>query len=187
MRLFVAIDIEPHIRVRIKQIQNRLAGSLNLSDRQVKWVQPEQIHLTLKFLGEVGDGLLTQVCDAVQRTAADFDAFDFEVRGVGVFGRPARVVWAGVTACEPLKRLQKALDERFVELGWDRDERVFTGHLTVCRVKQAKAGRLLADSVGAYQDEPFGMVGVSDVVIYQSELTSSGPIYTPICRAALKW
>ncbi len=186
MRLFVAIDIEPHVRVRIKQIQNRLVRTLHLTERHLKWVHPEQVHLTLKFLGEVRDAMLTQVCDAVQRTAADHTAFDVEVKGLGVFGNPARIVWAGTGACEPLGRLQAELEDRFAELGWDKENRLFTGHLTLCRVKNAKAGRQLADAVAAYKDEALGVVGATEVVVYQSRLSSAGPLYTAVCRAALK-
>jgi 2'-5' RNA ligase len=187
MRLFVAIDIEPHVQVRIRQIQNRLAQTLDLSSRQVKWVQPEQIHLTLKFLGEVSDAMLTQVCDGVQRTAAACDRFDYEVKGLGVFGRPARVVWAGIAPCPPMLQLQAELEKRFAELGWEPEDRAFAGHLTVCRVKNAAAGKLLADTVvSQYQDEAMGLVSATEIVLYQSHLTAARPCYTAVCRAALK-
>jgi 2'-5' RNA ligase len=186
MRLFVAIDIEPHVRVRIKQVQNRLRQTPGLSDKEVKWVVPEQIHLTLKFLGEVRDDLLTQVCDVVKRTASEFESFDFEVKGLGAFGRPARIVWAGTSECPPMKQLQAALESRFAELGWDPENRPFAGHLTLCRVKNVSAGRKLADAVQAYKDESLGLVGVTELVLYQSQLSSAGPLYTAICRAALK-
>jgi len=186
MRLFVAIDIEPHVRVRIRQIQNRLVRTLNLSDKHVKWVHPEQIHLTLKFLGQVRDDMLTQVCDAVKRTAGESESFDFEVKGLGVFGRPARIVWAGTSDCRPLMQLQATLEDRFAELGWDKENRPFTGHLTICRVKNAGAGRKLADTVEGYHDESLGMVSATEVVVYQSQLSSAGPLYTAVCRAALK-
>ena len=186
MRLFVAIDIASHVRVRIKQIQNRLAQELDLSDKQVKWVHPEQIHLTLKFLGDVDDTLLTSVCDVVKRTASEFQSFGFEAKGLGVFGRPARVVWAGISGCRPLKQLQNRLEEQFSELGWPEENKPFSGHLTLCRVKNASAGRKLADCVGQYKDELLGLVAATEVVVYQSQLSSAGPLYTAICRAALK-
>ena len=186
MRLFVAVDIEPHVRIRIKQIQNRLRQVLSLSDKQVKWVHPEQIHLTLKFLGEVKDASLTDVCDVVKRTASEFESFDFEAKGLGVFGRPARIVWAGIPDCPPLTQLRTSLEEQFSELGWAKENRHFAGHLTLCRVKNAAAGRKLADGIGPYANELLGQVPVTEMVLYQSQLSSAGPLYTAICRAALK-
>lgn len=186
MRLFVAMDIEPHVRIRIKQIQNRLRQELNLSDKQVKWVEPEQIHLTLKFLGDVNDASLTGVCDVVKRTASEFEEFDFEVKGVGVFGSPARVVWAGIADCPPMMQLQARLEEQFKELGFATENREFAGHLTLFRVKNIAAGRKLADAIEPYKGESLGLVGAREVVLYQSQLSSDGPLYTAICRAALK-
>ena len=186
MRLFVAIDIEPHVRIRIKQIQNRLAQTLDLSARQVKWVHPDQIHLTLKFLGDVKDAMLTQVCDVVKRTAAEFESFDLEVKGLGVFGQPARIVWAGTSECPPMMQLQAELESRFTELGWEMENRAFAGHLTLCRVKNAAAGRKLAAAIEPHENESLGLVGVTDIVLYESQLSSAGPLYTAVCRAALK-
>ena len=114
-------------------------------------MHPEQVHLTLKFLGEVRDEMLTQVCDAVKRTAADNAGFDFEVKGLGVFGHPARIVWAGTGVCQPLVQLQADLENRFAELGWDKENRPFAGHLTICRVKNAQAGRQLAEAIEGVQ------------------------------------
>jgi 2'-5' RNA ligase len=186
MRLFAAIDIVPHVRIRIKQIQNRLRQELDLSDKQVKWIHPEQIHLTLKFLGDVKDTALTDVCDVVKRTASEYDPFDFEVKGVGVFGRPARVVWAGISDCPPLKKMQADMEDLFAEIGWPKENRLFSGHLTLCRVKNASAGRKLADGIAPYAKEALGQIPVTEVVLYQSRLSSAGPSYTAICRAALK-
>lgn len=185
MRLFVAIDIDPSVRVAIEKVQQRLKRELNLSGRQVKWAAPEHIHLTLKFLGQVDDRDVMRICDAVTRTTAEFESFDFQVKGVGVFGRPARVVWAGISLCSPLLRLQTELDRKLTELGAPIENRPFAGHLTLCRVKNASAGRVLADAVGEYAEEFFGTVGAGEVVVYQSTLSSDGPEYSVVSRAAL--
>ena len=186
MRLFVAIDIEPHVRIRLKQIQNRLGQELDLSGKNVKWIPPDQVHLTLKFLGQVDDSSLTQVCDIVKRTASEFDRFDFEVKGLGVFGRPARVVWAGISNCPGMMALQASLEDEFIRHDWPTENRPFAGHLTVCRVKHVSAGRKLAEAVRSYEDESFGLVHAKEVVLYQSQLTSAGPVYSAVCRAALR-
>jgi 2'-5' RNA ligase len=185
MRLFAAIDIEAGVRERIAGVQVRLKEQLNLG-RQVTWVKPSHIHLTLKFLGEVPDDQVTRVCDAVRRIAGRYSAFDFDVVGVGVFGRPARVVWAGVSECPELFDLQSDLEKEFEILGWERENRPFAGHLTICRIKTSAAGKQLEQAVRAYENEFFGPVSTSEVVLYQSILGSNGPTYTPVSRAALK-
>lgn len=186
MRLFVAIDISPQVRDRIERLQRQLQKELNLSGKAVKWVRPELIHLTLKFMGEVDDRDVTSVCDAVTRTAGQFGPFEFEVKGLGVFGRPARVVWAGISRCEPLLALQAELDRELTKLGGPIENRLFAGHLTLCRVKNVAAGRVLADAAGVYGDEVFGTVAASEVIVYHSELTGDGPVYTAASRATLK-
>ena len=186
MRLFVAVDINSQVRDRIEQVQRRLRQELGHADRGVKWVRPEQIHLTLKFLGEVRDKMLTQVCDGVTRTAARYDSFEMQTRGLGVVGNPARVVWAGIEPCPALMGLQAELESEFEKLGWDKESRPFAGHLTLCRVKSAAAGKKLARIIENAGDEIFGSVWVEQAVLYESRLNSDGPEYSAICTAPLK-
>jgi 2'-5' RNA ligase len=185
MRLFVAVDINSQIRERIEQVQRRLKKDLG-NDRGVTWVRPEQIHLTLKFLGEVRDAALTQVCDVVTRTAARYDGFEMQIRGLGVFGRPARVVWAGIEPCPPLMKLQADLESEFEKIGWAKENRAFAGHLTLCRVKSADAGRKLAGAIENAGEEIFGSVWVDQAVLYESRLHADGPEYSAICTAPMK-
>jgi 2'-5' RNA ligase len=186
MRLFAAIDIELQVQKRIEQVQRQLKNDLGPSDRSVKWVRPKQIHLTLKFLGEVPDKMLTQVCNVVMRTAADCPGFDLEVHGLGAFGRPARVVWAGCDVPPELAKLQLQLDAEFEALGWDKENRPFAGHLTISRIKSASAGRKLEQAIETYANENFGTASVDQVVLYQSQLSSAGPEYNAVCTAPLK-
>ena len=186
MRLFAAIDIDPQIQERIERVQKRLKRDLDLSGNEVRWVPPGQIHLTLKFLGEMRDNLITQVCDVVTQTAAEYEGFDLRIQGLGVFGRPARVVWAGCEVPPELVEIQTRLENEFEKIGWDKEHRPFTGHLTICRVKSPAAGRRLAKAVEAYADECFGTVSVDQLVLYESQLSRTGPEYHAVCSASLK-
>jgi len=186
MRLFAAIDIDPQIQERIERVQKRLKRDLDLSGNEVRWVPPGQMHLTLKFLGEMRDNLITQVCDVVTQTASEYEGFDLRIQGAGVFGRPARVVWAGTEPCPELMKLQTRLENEFEKIGWDKENRPFAGHLTICRVKNAAAGRSLAKAVEAYADEFIGSVSVDELVLYESRLTPAGPEYNAVCTATLK-
>jgi 2'-5' RNA ligase len=186
MRLFVAIDISSQVQNRIGQVQQNLKRGMAEAARGVKWVRPGQIHLTLKFLGEVRDNMLTQVCDGVTQTAARCEGFEMQVQGLGVFGQPARVVWAGIEPCLPLMTLQAELEHEFEKLGWAKESRAFAGHLTLGRVKNAAAGRKLAHAVETVKDEIFGSVWVDQAVLYESRLHADGPEYSAVCTAPLK-
>ena len=186
MRLFAAIDIEPQIQDKIRQIQRELKREADRFDKKVRWVRPEQIHLTLKFLGEVPERAIMQVCDVMTRTAAECDSFDFRIQGLGVFGRPARVVWAGCELPSELIKIQTRLESEFEKIGWDKENRPFAGHLTICRVKSAAAGRKLTEAIKTYRDKFLGSVSVDQLVLYESRLGSAGPEYTAVCTAPLR-
>ena len=186
MRLFAAIDIDPQVQDRIERIQERLRRDLKLSGNEVRWVQPGQVHLTLKFLGEMRDNLITQVCDVVTRTAAEYESFDLRIQGLGVFGRPARVVWAGCQVPPELVKIQTRLENEFEKIGWDKEHRPFAGHLTICRVMIPAAGRSLAKAVESYADEVIGSVSVDRLVLYESQLSRTGPEYNAVCSASLR-
>ena len=187
MRLFAAIDIEPQVQDRIERVQQRLKRDLKLYGKEVRWVRPEQLHLTLKFLGEVRDSLIPQVCDVITQTASEYQGFDLRIQGLGVFGRPARVVWAGCQVPPELIRIQTRLENEFEKIGWDKENRPFAGHLTICRVKNAATGRSLAKAVEAYADEFIGSVSVDQLVLYESRLSQTGPEYNAVCTAPLKY
>ena len=186
MRLFAAIDIDPQVQDRIEHIQERLRRDLKLSGNEVRWVQPGQVHLTLKFLGEMRDNLITQVCDVVMRTATEYDDFNLQIQGLGVFGRPARVVWAGCEVPPELVKIQTRLENEFEKIGWDKEHRPFAGHLTICRVMSPAAGRSLAKAVESYADEVIGSVSVDRLVLYESQLSRTGPEYNAVCKASLR-
>jgi 2'-5' RNA ligase len=186
MRLFAAIDIEPQVQDRIERVQQQLKRDLKLYGKEVRWVRPEQLHLTLKFLGEVRDSAITQVCGVITQTAPEYQGFDLRVQGLGVFGRPARVVWAGCEVPPELIKIQTRLESEFKNIGWDKENRPFAGHLTIARVKSAAAGRKLAEAVQAYPDEFLGAVLVDQVVLYESRLSRTGPEYNAVCTASLK-
>jgi len=82
----------------------------------------EQVHLTLKFLGDVRDSLIPQVCDVITGTASECEAFDLRIQGLGVFGRPARVVWAGCEVPPELMKIQTRLESEFEKIGWDKEQ-----------------------------------------------------------------
>lgn len=185
MRLFIALDMNAAVLKRLAELQETLRQQTGLSGREVKWVRSEQMHLTLKFLGPVTDAAVPQVCTMAQEIANRHSAFELSCGGVGTFGRPARVVWAGAES-QTLMTLQQQLDERFTQAGWAAENRPFSAHLTLCRIKTAKAGRALAEAIAPFEQDIFGSVWVEEIVVYESRLDAAGPTYNAVSRSPLR-
>jgi len=186
MRCFIAIDITEEIKAQLVDLQEELAGSVDIRKGDVKWVRPEAMHLTLKFLGEIRDADVVDICRIVKDVAGRHRAFDFAVKEVGHFGgRSARVLWVGAGAeSEALLALQQDLEEQLAKAGWAKEARKFSAHLTLCRVRNTQAGARLAEVTGQFRDFDLGAMRADSVLVYESKLTPQGPIYTCLgnCR-----
>jgi len=180
MRCFIAIDIDQKIREGLAILQNKLQSAADVKKSDVKWVDPDAMHLTLKFLGEIKDDQLAGVCNITKDVAARHKNFELDVESVGHFGgRSARVLWVGVGLdCDNLLQLQNDLEEKLSLAGWPKEAREFTGHLTLCRIRNSKAGIELAELAEKYKDYKLGTMLADSLSVYQSQLTPQGPIYT---------
>jgi 2'-5' RNA ligase len=186
VRCFIAVDIDRGVRRGIADLQDGLRRAVDLNASEVKWVDPENIHLTLKFLGEVRDREINDVCRIVGEVAEKHRRFSIDIENVGTFGRPVRVVWAGVNDAGDLADLQGDLDERLGEAGWAQDRKQFKGHLTLCRVKSARASKSMQEIVAAWDEVRLGSVVIYSVYVYRSDLTNEGPIYTVVSSSSLR-
>jgi 2'-5' RNA ligase len=188
MRTFIAIDIPEDIRAELAGLQEGLQGQVNIRKGDVKWVEPESMHLTLKFLGEVPDSQITEVCNIVKDVAEGHPAFDLPIKEVGSFGgRSARVLWVGAGLDTPeLLELQQDLEDELAAAGWPKEGRQFSGHLTLCRIRNSKAGEKLADAIQQYRDYDLGTVRARSVCVYESRLLPEGPQYTRLGNYTLR-
>jgi 2'-5' RNA ligase len=177
-RCFVAVDLEDEgIIERIRSLQEALARTGN----PMKLVEPENLHFTLKFLDEVPLARIESVKKAL--STISFKPFDVEVRGVGYFpgGGRINVVWVGVgRGCDELKSLYEDVEARLSSLGFARDPRGFTAHLTVSRVKSVHDRARLLKLIEDWRDYRFGEYLVDKVKLKRSILTSRGPIYSDL-------
>jgi len=182
MRCFIAIDIDEEIRAGLRDLQQDMAEAANIKKSDVKWVHPDSMHLTLKFLGEIRDQDVMGVCNAVKAAASRHKAFDLSVSQVGSFGgRSARVLWVGAgLECPELLQLQQDLEEELALAGWPKEGRKFSGHLTLCRIRNSKAGIELARLTEQYKDFDLGMVRCDALSVYESQLRPEGPLYTSL-------
>jgi 2'-5' RNA ligase len=155
----------------------------------VKWVDAGNLHFTLKFLDEVPMSEIPQICQVVGRAAALIEPFELEVRGAGAFPRPERpkTIWLGAGRGGPqMIALHAAVEKPLAKLGFRKDNRRFTPHLTLGRVRSGgpavgPLGELLLER-GDFQA---GTCRVREVVLFSSELTAEGPFYEALCRAKL--
>jgi 2'-5' RNA ligase len=185
LRTFIAIDLGPAIRERCVALQDTLAQT----GTEVKWVEPENIHLTLLFLGEVDERQIPSLCRAVADCCAGHEAFTLGVGTVGCFPHPRRprTVWAGVQeGREEVCALHEALEPPLLALGcYRREDRQYTPHVTLGRVRGERGTDALAGALGKSARWQAGATEVREVLVLSSELRPEGPIYTVLSRAKL--
>jgi 2'-5' RNA ligase len=188
MRVFIAIDIDDKIRKAIADVQKQLNAKVDIKKSDAKWVEPENIHLTLKFLGEISDEQLEEVKEITNTVAHAHQKFNLDIESVGSFGgRSAKVVWIGASkGTDELLALQKDLDEQLTLADFPSEDREFSAHLTICRVRNPKAGFKLAEAVGQFAKLKLGVISADAVCVYQSQLTPAGPIYTQLASFKLQ-
>jgi 2'-5' RNA ligase len=191
MRCFIAIDIDENMRKAFADLEHQMqaqARGENINKSDVKWVRPEHAHITMKFLGKVKDNQISEVCNIVGELAKESKGFELDIESVGHFGgKSARVLWVGSgKGREELGLLAGALDERLSLAGWPKETREFSGHLTLCRIRNTSAGLKLAQMSKEYKDFKLGAVSVDSLSVYQSELTPSGPNYTVLVKYELQ-
>ena len=154
---------------------------------QLRPVKPENLHLTLKFLGEVGDDSIDAVKKAMSDSFSAFDAFEASLEGTGAFPSTnyMRVVWIGIKENhERLIEMQKALDKNLIPLGFDSDKR-FHPHLTLARVKSQKGKGKLKAFINKNKERSFGKLVIDSVHLKKSVLSPEGPVYSTILETKL--
>jgi len=184
IRTFIAINLPDSVRERIAEFQAKLK-----QDRaDVKWVRPESIHITLKFLGDVEEEKMDGVAQAVQRSVEGMSAFTVSVEGTGTFpnDRRPRVLWVGVEeGAEKLADLAMNLDRELSGLGFEGEKRKYSAHLTIGRVRSLNRMDGTVESMRAlgFEGEAFE---VRDVVVMKSDLQPTGAVYTALRRINLQ-
>ncbi len=186
MRTFIAIEIPDEIKAGLTEAQRSLKSS-NVVD--ASWTRPEGIHLTLKFLGETPESKIPYLMNGLRQAAEGIGPFRLEVGGIGTFPNPknARVVWVGLSGdIEKLSRLQAAVEETISEIGFKRDERAFTPHLTLGRIKYVRSRDKWLKALDEVKDISLSGFDVAAVSLMKSELKPSGAVYTEMGKVELK-
>ena len=172
MRIFIAVDLPQEIRKALGEVQRELRPKTSTT----RWVAPESIHITLKFIGEIPEKRLEDINTAL--TGLTWKPFTVTVHGVGFFPgmRSPRVFWAGMEA-PTLRGLTEQLDTRMERFGFEREKRAFRPHITLARAKDSRIDSSLVSAAAQYEDHDFGSFTVDRMFLFRSTLKPSGAAY----------
>lgn len=179
MRAFIAIDLPHPVRAALAGVQ----ASFQSLCPDARWARPEGIHLTLKFLGEISEAQIAQVTGALTQTAA-FEPFSVEATGLGFFpnSKRPRVFWAGVSAPPALAELAGRIESQMEKIGFAREDRDYSPHLTLARFKVPRPQGRLVSAVTEAGTPSFGQFEVSEFFLFESKLSPQGAEYRKVIR-----
>ncbi|AFK21773.1 RNA 2',3'-cyclic phosphodiesterase [Pyrococcus sp. ST04] len=182
VRAFIAIDVSEEVRDAIVRAQD----FIGTKEARIKFVERENLHITLKFLGEISQEQIEEIKKILEKIARKYRKHEVRVKGIGVFPNPnyVRVIWAGVENDETIKAMAKEIDEALAKLGFKR-EKDFVAHVTLGRVKFVRDKLGLAMKLKELANEEFGSFKVEAIELKKSTLTPKGPIYETLARFEL--
>ncbi len=177
IRSFIAIEFPQVLRSKLESLQRELKRQ----EADVKWVRPEGIHLTLKFLGSISRDEIDRISNVLAGIVPRWSPFSMKIKGLGCFPsvRNPRVLWMGIQegAGEVLS-LQKAIEKASLEKNFPPEDRPFKPHLTLGRIRSPRRREALMASMETNRDIEIGSFFAQEVSLFQSELKPSGAVYT---------
>jgi len=179
IRTFVAVGLDEELRSGISAVAERVKKLAP----NVKWVAPGNLHVTLKFLGNVREDRIAGIGAALDEVAREIVAFDLSVSGLGVFPNPRkpRVVWVGIEeGRDQLVALAGAVEDRLARAGFEKESKPFKTHITIGRVKEGRPVGDLTDGLAGIDADKIGAQRVDSVIVMESMLKPEGPEYTPL-------
>jgi RNA 2',3'-cyclic 3'-phosphodiesterase len=189
LRTFIAIELDETLRLAIKRVQDKFKRQV--PPESVRWVAPDGIHLTLKFLGDTPRSRVAEIEAALRRACAAFRPFEFSVEGRGCFPnyRRPRVIWVAVRdRGQSLARLNQAVEREVAPLGWPTEDRAFSPHLTLGRVTRnadSRAEGTIGQIVEKSVVEQIGLQRVTAVNLIMSDLRPNGAVYSRLLSVEL--
>ena len=184
MRAFIAIELSEEIRSSLAQIESHL----KYSGADVKWVDKDNIHLTLKFLGEITEEKCEKIKSILDDIGKSVKPFEISIKDIGAFPKIdyPHVIWVGLDkGVNESKELAEKIDDALSKIGFQKETRAFTAHLTIGRVKSPKNKDALKEKVGTCKIPTVNAQNISSVILFQSKLTPKGSIYTKLHEARL--
>jgi len=176
-RIFIAVKTEP------EETLLRIHSSLRsvLGAERITWTDPANIHLTLAFLGETEDVMIKVVSIMLKQKCTGFGDFSFSLKGTGIFKNylDPRVIWIGIGQSEKLVELNNEINIGLKDAGFKLEVRPFKPHITLGRIKSVKNPEALRSALEKYKDTFIQEIQVKEVILYESILKPTGPVYKP--------
>lgn len=185
IRAFIAIELSPEIKDELLKAQT----GLKTSNADVKWVKPKSMHLTLKFLGHITQESIENVKKILDKASSRYKPFEASLFNIGGFPKLEypRVIWVGIDkGCSQIEAIAKDIEEELSLMGFEKEKRPFTAHLTLGRVRSSKGRKELVSKIKALDFKPSASCTIDKIILFQSTLTPQGPIYTPLHESKLK-
>ena len=185
-RIFIAVELSDIVKEKLKEIQNVLYDSA----LSIKWVEEENFHITLKFLGELKESELLEVKKNLIEVISDQRSFEIGIDGLDAFPnlKHPKIIWAGIKKNkEKMVNLHEKIEARMVELGFEAEKHDYTPHITLGRLRKSEDDYgLIKEQIKDFPSALNMQELVDKVTIMESELTSEGPIYNAVARLDLK-
>ena len=180
-RGFIAVDIDFFSKVLELEKEIKETGA------NVKLVEPENTHITLKFLGDTNESQISEIGKTMKDVVKGIDPFNIQLKGAGVYPNQnyIKIIWIGIKQGQPLEVIVKKIDEQFSKIGFKKEKRDFSPHLTIARVKSGKRRHEILHVIEKYKDIQFVDIRVDSIKLKKSDLTPKGPIYTNIIDVKL--
>ena len=183
MRCFLAIELDDSIKRKLSEAQDLFRGL----EGKIALVPPAQMHLTLKFLGEVSDPQIPQIIEKLNEAARLISPFDIQICGLGAFPKPeaAKVLWVGIGKSDSLRTLFDNTEDELTKLGFPPEPRDFIPHLTIARIRgrinRFLCSQIIADNINFSA----GLQCAKSIILFASELNPSGAVHTKLSTIPL--
>lgn len=183
-RIFIGLKTEPLPRLKhcVKTLSHHLSGE------KIKWVNPDNWHLTLHFLGNTSPQLIERIDEILSHSAAHSNSFPLTFKGLGIFPnlhRP-KVLWAGIDESPQMMELYQCLFPKLKALNFDLDKRPYAPHLTLARIKKLSPDFNLMQKLEKYQTKHWGQLHIKEITLFESVTKQEGPAYVPLRKYALR-
>jgi len=183
-RTFIAIDIP--VAVKLKDLLELLR--VDMIEEKIRWVDPEILHITLSFIGDTSEQQVNYISEQLEKIGSGYSSMELHFKEFGVFPnlRKPRVFWIGMERNELLENLQGEIEVKLRDYGINRENKPFSPHLTIARIKWIENIDKLKYWLQKYKGETIQKTKIGEVIYYESKLTANGPVYNSIKKVSLK-